>query len=61
MCDPCWKRREPNREAVRVLVEGKGFNERCCFCGSHHASGIYVRQDPTTLPCNGEHEEEATA
>lgn len=30
--------------------------ERCCFCLRATESGIYVREDPETLPCKGKHE-----
>ncbi len=34
--------------------------ESCCFCGSKHESGIYIRHDPKdpALKCGGEHEDE---
>ncbi len=31
------------------------YQERvdACFCGKNHASGIFVREDGRTLPCEG--------
>ncbi len=48
ICDSCWKKREPARDAVRVREAGI---EACCFCGVLSASGIFVREcsDPTQL------------
>lgn len=62
ICDPCWAKREPNRTPVRVRYPEEGSNQsHCCFCGDHHGSGIYVRNNPTKTLCKGtgpEHEEE---
>lgn len=55
-CTTCWNAQNPDRVAVR-LHDAKP--ETCCFCGSTHQSGIYVRHDPTspTLKCGGRHDD----
>lgn len=53
ICDECWQKREPNRVPVRavpIMVAG-----RCCYCGKEHRSGIYVREHPADMECNGLH------
>lgn len=55
ICLTCWENREPGREAVKVLA---GEDEVCCFCGRGTTEGIYVREDPKDLRCQGKHEEE---
>lgn len=49
ICDTCWWDRNPDRKPVR-LADGYAHRERCAFCGEQTMSGIYVRQDPTTVP-----------
>jgi len=53
ICDNCWKKRDPDREPVRFLLPPE---ERCCFCGRLHKSGVYIRHDPKELKCGGKHE-----
>lgn len=60
-CDTCWLQRcraagEPDRVATRVRLDRF---QPCCFCGTWHGSGIYIRQDPATLSCAHPGEEEA--
>lgn len=54
ICDKCWNKRHPNRPPYKVNF---GTNEVCCFCQSTTNDGIYVREDPTTVPCKGVHDE----
>lgn len=54
MCEACWEEGNPGREPWRAV---EGPREKCCFCGEETRSGIYVRGDPSELPCKGEHEE----
>jgi len=51
ICDRCWTARNPLRRPFRVVVGVP--TESCCFCGLATRSGIYVRQDPMTVPCSG--------
>lgn len=46
ICEDCWNKRNPDRQAVKLIERGHMV---CCFCGAHHASGIYVRHDPNSL------------
>ena len=61
MCDICWlvvveKEGEPEREPVRL--KGEFLREGvCCWCGDTHMSGIYRREHPITLKCQGVHKE----
>ena len=55
ICSDCWDKREPGRPAPRLGEPGPA--EICCFCGLPTASGIYVRDDPATVKCAGQHEE----
>jgi hypothetical protein len=48
ICDRCWEARNPGRIAYRVIKD-TGRLRNCCFCGSLHSSGIWVRQDPCTV------------
>lgn len=49
ICWNCWKRQEGEREPVRVVNPKEGA---CCFCGTPHASGIFVRRDPDSMQCD---------
>lgn len=53
ICGPCWNAKPEN--ATRQTDEsGDGPNERCCWCGRFTARGIYLREDPVSLPhCHG--------
>jgi hypothetical protein len=53
ICQPCWRERYG---VTRNVVVVRDDEERsCCFCGAATAAGIYVRADPATLACRGEH------
>lgn len=52
ICRECWTRREGLRVPVRAR---EAPAERCCFCGGVADEGIYVREDPSVLPCGGAH------
>ena len=52
ICDECWKKRYPERGAHRLIGASP---ERCCFCGKEHKSGIFVRENPADMECNGIH------
>lgn len=49
ICLSCWKKREPNRESVRVV---DATAERYCFCGGLNSDGIFIREDPKKLDCH---------
>ena len=46
ICGPCWRNREPNRQACAVIDAELTI---CCFCNAEHSSGIYIRHDPAEL------------
>lgn len=53
ICDVCWDVLVPGRRATRMIdVE----RETCCRCGEETVSGIYMRADPGTLLCKGNHD-----
>ena len=56
ICEECWRKREPNRTPTCMIA---AVTERCCFCGKEHRSGIYVRENPADMECNGIHGEAA--
>lgn len=48
ICRDCWNERNPERQvtnAATVLV-----GDVCSYCGHAATSGIYVRDDPSTVP-----------
>lgn len=53
VCNDCWDEMHPGRPACRLIDP---LEERCCFCGATHKSGIYVRKNPADMECNGVHE-----
>jgi hypothetical protein len=56
ICETCWRLRHPDNQPVRIREEYRDESpERCCFCARKHGSGIYVRNDPKELLCNGNH------
>lgn len=57
ICDECWERRNPDRLPVRLMGSYRK-EERCCFCLAQTKSGIYVRENPADMPCNGVHDED---
>ena len=52
ICEDCWNAQNPTKPARSVKTQGE---QTCCFCGDKHSSGIYVRHDPASLKCGGEH------
>jgi hypothetical protein len=52
ICEDCWDKEHPERKAHRLSL---GDEAMCCYCGTIHNSGIYVREDPDKLPCKGVH------
>lgn len=50
ICGSCWLEREGERPAVRA----QNADDVCCFCGTKTALGIYIRQDPATVKCQGQ-------
>ena len=53
ICDDCYAMHFPYADPFRFTDPQK---ETCCFCGQSTQSGIYVRHDPDTLRCHGEHQ-----
>lgn len=66
ICDGCWIEREvvayvkehPQTDVdlddipIRLPYRLKyAKEETCCFCGTRHVSGIYLREDSSKLQC----------
>ena len=49
VCQSCWKVLRGDRVPVTIVDDAKP----CCGCGDLTTSGIYVRQDPKTIACEG--------
>lgn len=47
ICHACWNERNPDRPSSGV---NPGYEETCAYCGEPTTSGIYVRDDPETVP-----------
>lgn len=58
ICIVRWNKKNPDREPVRLRLSSLPSRIKvCCFCGQPNSNGIFVREDPSTLPCQGVHEE----
>jgi hypothetical protein len=55
ICVECWDKQQPGREPVTVL---NGTEQTCCFCGQPTKAGIYIREDPKGMRCEGQHDDE---
>jgi hypothetical protein len=53
ICHDCWDAQHPYIPSRRSIAPGAA--ETCCYCGSSTRSGIYVRENPETIKCNGKH------
>lgn len=51
VCENCWRSLNPYQEPHRGL--GVNEPERCCYCGTVTQSGIYRREDPLLVDCQG--------
>lgn len=47
ICQECWLKRHPDRLPVFLK---DGYQDTCCYCGNLNFDGIYVREDPKTVP-----------
>jgi hypothetical protein len=52
LCETCWNKRNPDRTPVRVRDPATEA-QPCCGCGAVTGSGIYVRAEPSSMPCDG--------
>lgn len=53
ICVDCWNVERPDKKVTPTPERpfDQGPVESCCFCGVEHCSGIYLRKDPSTVPC----------
>ncbi len=51
-CGSCYSRMNPGREPSKVV---DATEEICCFCRKITDEGIFVRADPNSALCKGEH------
>jgi hypothetical protein len=54
ICRDCWMKKFPNRKPIQV-IDSKAQN--CCYCDTYTAAGIFVRENPMFLRCQGKHDE----
>jgi hypothetical protein len=52
ICKQCYTRFYPNREPTTLTLAERKL---CCFCAQPNLDGIYVREDPRKLLCQGQH------
>ena len=57
-CFSCYSKKYPKRTPSRLKPEeGQSLPmEDCCYCGEGTAEGIYVRDDPVAVRCQGKGE-----
>ncbi len=55
-CAGCWAELNPGRTPVQLKDAPV---ETCCRCGRPTGAGIFVREDPLSLPCGGEHPDDS--
>lgn len=48
-CLTCYAVRNPSLKP-HLLREEHRQTERCCYCGTETCEGLYVREDPATVP-----------
>ena len=60
VCDSCYNERSAADDAMpETPVRLKHTElEKCCGCGVEHTSGIYIRAEPSSMQCRGNHEQE---
>ncbi len=51
ICPACWNKKNPDR-VFEPTRDGRGECVRCCFCRYWHMSGLYLRENPTSLRCS---------
>ncbi len=51
MCISCWRSLRPLREFPVQRLQLS--TDLCCYCGAENNDGVYVRQDPTEVACEG--------
>jgi hypothetical protein len=54
ICERCWEEKHPGAVYHYVVNTPE---RTCCFCGAKSLSGIFVHQNPVTVPCVGKHPE----
>jgi len=58
VCGACYAGLQPGRKPTRVIDAKPGI---CCACGKRHASGIFMRANPASMACRGQHDDEPEA
>lgn len=56
-CDDCFQAALPPNRTHRIEPTRTAQAEPlpCCVCNAEHQSGIFIRRDPSTLACKGDH------
>lgn len=58
LCDSCWMVRNGEKLPHRVIGQNEEPQEICCDCGKA-CPGIYIRENPAAMRCDGVHPEGA--
>jgi hypothetical protein len=54
LCRPCWNALYGSREPSVVTNASLDI---CCACGNVNSVGIYIRYNPRSMQCGGNHKE----
>lgn len=52
ICIGCWENKNGPQPPFELNSKE---TETCCYCGRSHSSGIFVRDDPKEVKCQGKH------
>lgn len=50
ICLPCWNARHERRTPMQITDAPE---EQCCYCQRMTMDGIYVRENPAKVACQG--------
>ena len=54
ICYKCWI--DKFKATIPYKRKNDVEEQKCCWCGDWHISGIYFRENQTVLRCEGNHE-----
>ena len=53
ICCDCWDKKNPDRPTTaETRANDSGVDERCCYCGQHTRTGIYIRDSIDNTICD---------
>jgi len=54
ICKACWEKKRPGETPTVLIEEWRDEKaDPCCYCGRGCQSGIYIRDNPSNLLCQG--------